>query len=227
MSGFPVQCFICNITCKGDDAYIVHMQTVHETSSPDQAMRKQKAIDANIPKDVPVVMLDKEAPPSQEFAEIAAMLDTPHPEGPRPVQKPSPPVQEEAKVSRPIPQEERKSIRLKYKYEGNCGICNAPIRTIMVQVDNRLFATAYCLTHEELLQIEVHPIKDSVESPDDTKEQLAIPEEAEKKLHITDPLKEIAKRDIRLHQEFLEREREIKEQMKKRTKLQKKHGKTK
>lgn len=155
-NAFPILCMICNQTIKGDQAFLQHMQNMHGTNSPDQAMATTKAIEQNIPKDIPAIPLDKDAPPSPEFEEMARMMDSPQPPAP------TPPVEKREAPAFPLPpqQEAKKPIILKYRYEGVCPNCNTSVRTIMLRVNNRLFATAYCLTHEEIKQIEVHPIEE-------------------------------------------------------------------
>lgn len=147
MSNFPILCILCSETLKGDNAYLAHMQTVHSAT--------QQAKEKNLPKDIPAVVLDKDAPPSDEFMEIAKMMDKPTPP-PNPVQlKPVPPA--------PVIQQQTKPIILKYKYEGTCEKDNTPIKTIMVEVAGQLVANGYCMNCDEVKkQINVHPIEDTL-----------------------------------------------------------------
>ena len=259
-SNFPISCFACDPATmhKGDAAYLAHMQSAHGGMTPGQAMNQQKAIDQNIPKEIPLV---KDAPPSKEFMEIAQMMDQPQqsttPSRPAAgtllqMQKSPPPVVQEirAEESKSL-QEEYKPITLKYKYEGNCKICNVPVRTIMVKVGNRLFATAYCLMHEELIQIEVHPIREEIgmtpdeindmykntdarivqkEMMDDSfysKGEVEVALERTKKNGFVDPFEEIANRDIRLHKEYIDKEKIEKLLMERRKKASARYKKPK
>jgi len=162
----PYLCIICGETIKGDMVYINHMETVHGTSSPDKALATQKSIASNVPK----IVLDKNAPPPPEFAEIAAMMDNPLPSTPVPPPIVPPVVTAQATVpsGRTGQQEGKNKIVLKYRYEGNCPTCNAPVRTIILNANGKTIATAYCLTHEEIEQREVHPIE---EATDDLRDQ--------------------------------------------------------
>lgn len=155
MSNFPVTCMIDGLTFKGDEAYLRHMEQAHGSSSPDQAMGVAKAKERNLPKDAPAVVLDKDAPPPDDFMEIAKMMDQPQqappptPPAPQPVEKVVAPV-----ITKATP----RPLVLKYRFEGDCPTCNAPIRTIMVNANEKTFAMAYCLTHETVEQREVYPL---------------------------------------------------------------------
>lgn len=148
MPNIPVMCLICNKSVK-DSMFPQHMQSVHGGMTQSEAIMAEK----NIPQQPqsPIV-LSKETPPSADFMEVAEMLDKPKLQAPPPV----PNRAADSIVNEKV--EEKKPLILKYRWEGNCEKCNSPIRTIMTQVEGRLFATAYCLTHEDLEQIEVAPI---------------------------------------------------------------------
>lgn len=157
---------VCDKTLKGDAAYIEHMQKAHGTNSPDQAMGITKLKADNLPKDVPVVVVDKDAPPSAEFMEMAKLMDVPVPDAAPSVQPPKTTgvVSEGSSPAPVVPSS--KPLVLKYRFEGNCGICNSPVRTIMLKANGKLIATAYCLTHEELVQLEVAPIGKDLTEPE-------------------------------------------------------------
>lgn len=204
-SNFPISCFVCDppLMVKGDQAYLSHMQTIHGGMTAGQAIEQKKVIEQNVPKEIP---LNKDTPPSQEFMEIAKMMDQPR-QNLAPVIKPAmdSPVLTNAR--------DKKPVLLKYRYEGNCEICNTPVRTIMVEINAHLFAVAYCLTHEEVKQIEVHPIYDMKVSPltplgeelDNHKAHIDLFAAAKRNGYI-DPFEEIAKRDIRLHAEWIDKQ---------------------
>lgn len=157
MPEIGIECLVCNIKFT-EQQYIKHMETAHNNMTQGEALGMEKAKEQNIPKDVPVVPLDKNAPPSAEFEEIAKMMD----------QKPKTNhvVPNQSPISVPSAQikKEPKPIELKYRYEGDCERCNTPVRTIMVEVNARLFAIAYCLIHEEVKQTEVRPILNSMKA---------------------------------------------------------------
>src|SRR5882724_3834278 len=168
----PYLCIICGETIKGDMVYINHMETVHGNSSPDKALATQKSIASNVPK----IVLDKNAPPPPEFAEIAAMMDNPLPSTPVPPPIVPPVVTAEATVpsGHTGQQEGKNKIVLKYRYEGNCPTCNEPVRTIMLKANGKTIAIAYCLSHEEIEQREVHPIEEETDAPDDHNKHVAL-----------------------------------------------------
>lgn len=154
-TNFPIMCLICNQTLKGDAAYMNHMETFHGTTSPDQAMGVQRSKNANIPKDAPAVVLSKDAPPPDEFMEIAKMMDSPAPATPPVTSTPAGTVS----TFSPPAGGPKKELTLKYKYEGNCDIHNVPIETIVIEMDRIWIANAYCLMcHEVKKQISVSPI---------------------------------------------------------------------
>lgn len=161
-----IQCFACQDlpTFQNDAAYLAHMQGVHGTTSPGEAMIKTKAAQQNVPASIPIQSL-----PSPEFMEVANAIDNPPVEEP-PLHVPSTPyltgktpeeiqateISVPSKVT-PTP----KALMLKYKYEG-CHDCGSEVKTIMVTVDNQLVANAYCLTCDEVVkQISVESIVDT------------------------------------------------------------------
>lgn len=146
MPSIPVQCMVCGKSVK-DSMFPQHMQGVHGGMSQSEAMMAEK----NIPNPQIPIVLDKDAPPSDDFMEVAAMLDKP---------KETPSEELKKKLVNPfIPKvEEKDPITLKYKYEGTCPKCNTPIKTVVIKPGSKWFAVAFCLDHEEITQQEVTPL---------------------------------------------------------------------
>lgn len=202
-NNFPIQCFVCepSLTLKGDQAYLSHMQSVHADFTSIQGMQQKQIIDQNIPKEIP---LNKDALPSPEFMEVAKMIDKPIESQPNPILS-SKPATTPLVILADV-QGEKKPITLKYRYEGNCSVCNTPVRTIMAKANGKTIAIAYCLTHEQIEEKEVFPLDKSTED-----KHITIQMEAEKR-DLVDPFEEIAKRDIRLHKEWIDKQ-EIKKRI--------------
>lgn len=149
MPSIPVQCMICDKTIK-EDQFPRHMQMAHGTLSQSEAMAQA----GNVSQQAPAapVPLDKEAPPSSDFMEVAKMLDS--------APTPPPAVTKEMRVSANTPQQvEVKPLVLKYKWEGSCKDCVTPVRTVVVKAKGQTVAVALCLTHGELEQREVDDLE--------------------------------------------------------------------
>lgn len=150
MASIPVMCMICSKSVK-EDQFVRHMETAHGTASQSEAMARE----GNIPKQAPVV-LDKEAAPSSDFMEVAAMLDA------------TPPVPEKVKqvvqeTQRPAPVAEPKRLVLRYKWEGECKECSTQIRTVVVKAKGQTVVVALCLMHGEIQQREVADLEQDVQ----------------------------------------------------------------
>jgi hypothetical protein len=147
----PILCMVCSQTLKGDAAYAEHM-TIHGGS-----VATGKAIEQNIPK-IPV---GKDIPPSQDFMELAAMMDT----QPAPTTIAPPDAKPSSAMNGKQLQEESK-LELRYQWVGNCKLCHTPVRTIMVKIGNEMAVVALCLTHNEVEQ----RIVPSLDPPTENKE---------------------------------------------------------
>lgn len=160
MPDIPVTCMVCMASIK-DSAFPQHMQSIHGGMTQAEAIQVEK----NIPKQQLPVVLDKDTPPSDEFMEIAKMLDKPKEVPPVSVTASKAPVRTEN-----VRQEEPKPLELKYQWIGNCPTCNTPVKTITLKAKGQTVCVAYCLTHQELQQREVADLEEKTAKhkiPDD------------------------------------------------------------
>jgi hypothetical protein len=153
-----IECFACGIKFK-EPQYIKHMEMVHNGMNQTDAMRAKKDIPQEKPQ-TPVV-LDKDAPPSDSFMEVAAMLD-------KPKEPPvaTSPVREGHKVAE-MPQSQQevkkpKEIKLEYKYSGECKDCLMPVETLVVKVKGQTVTVAFCSKHGQLKEREVADLEEIV-----------------------------------------------------------------
>jgi hypothetical protein len=147
-----IMCMACDPTISlPEKQYGKHMQDRHGGLSQSEAMQQQK----NIPKQQTPIALDKAAPPTDDFMEVAKMLDKPKEVPPVSVTAPKAPARTES-----FRQEERKPLILKYRWEGNCEKCNVPVRTVVVKAKGQTVAVALCLDDGEVEQREVADLED-------------------------------------------------------------------
>lgn len=162
MDNIPIICVVCGNEFS-EMEYPTHMQKAHPSGQAG-SIAAQRNIPKQAPVDLPPGVSAADLPDPDFLATIAEME--------KEAAKPQKPVLPQPTKSQgivdnspPRPVTEKKPIELKYKYEGDCPQCGNPVRTIMLEVNKRLFAVAYCLTHEEIKQIEVHYIYDMAYSP--------------------------------------------------------------
>lgn len=163
MASIPIMCLICNASIK-DSQFPIHMQSVHGGLSQSEAIVAEK----NIPTQQSPIILDKDAPPSDDFMEVAQMLDKPK-EAP-PVPKP---VETTPARNVSLVQEEPKPIKLEYRYSGQCKDCRIGVETLVVKVKGQTVAVAFCTRHGQLAEREVADLKEIV-LPKQSKEEIEI-----------------------------------------------------
>lgn len=155
MPSIPIICMVCSASIK-EDRFPQHMASVHGGLSQSEAMAQQK----NIPTQQAPIVLDKEAPPSPDFMEVAKMLDEkPKPSLPPPAVSKEVGTSTSASVSQ---QEELKPIKLEYRYSGSCKECRIPVETLVVKVKNQAVAVAFCTKHGQLTEREVVDLNDTI-----------------------------------------------------------------
>ena len=174
----PIQCMVCNASVK-ENLFPQHMASVHAGLSQSEAMAQEK----NIPVQQSPIVLDKEAPPSQEFMEVAKMLDEKSKPSPTPPVVQSSQKNEVEHVSEW--QEELKPIKLEYRYSGQCEKCRVPVETLVVTVKGQTVAVAFCIKHGQLAEREVADLEEETVDSWNTYE--------EKLMGRYDPVKEIEK----------------------------------
>lgn len=152
MASIPVMCLICNKSVK-DSMFPQHMQFVHSGMTQSEAIATEK----NMPNPQIPIVLDKDAPPSDDFMEVAKMLDKPKDVPPVPS-----PVKKTPARSVPSAQEERKpkEIKLEYKYSGECADCLIPVETLVVKVKGQTVTVAFCTKHGQLKEREVADLEE-------------------------------------------------------------------
>lgn len=154
MPAIPVQCMVCGKSVK-DSMFPQHMQSVHGGMSQSEAIIAEK----NIPNPQIPIVLDKDAPPSDDFMEVAAMLDKPKETSSEELKK---------KLVNPFtPKVERerkpKEIKLEYKYSGECQECLVPVETLVVKVKGQTVTVAFCTKHGQLKEREVADLEKDCE----------------------------------------------------------------
>lgn len=175
MASIPVMCMVCGKSIK-DSMFPQHMQSVHGGMSQNEAINAEK----NIPVPQSPIVLDKDAPPSPEFMEMAKMLDG------KPEPKKDPPVAhssvgastDEQSGTRPQLREDTiKPIKLEYRYSGQCKDCKNNVETLIVKVKGQTVAVAFCTRHGQLAEREVVNLEDVIIFPpkEQEKEQYHAP----------------------------------------------------
>ena len=144
MPRIPVTCMVC-VEEVEEEKYTEHMKVAHGGKSQLEAIEELKLKEQNTPKIIP---LNPEAPIPLEFTQVVNAMETQKPKSNLPT--PNPVI--------PPPTVEIKPLELKYRWEGVCPQCSAPVRTVITKVDGRWFCSAYCITHETLEQREVTPL---------------------------------------------------------------------
>lgn len=139
-------------------AYAHHMAEVHGGSQKTGRFKQQ-----NLPPLPPTVTPNDL--PSDEFLKTVQEIDKVEKQAP-PQIVPTPPVQEKPVVAHPGVSQAQKTaeiplLKLKYVWIGNCPTCNTPVRTVMLQNGDKLFAIALCLTHDAVEQKEVVPLEET------------------------------------------------------------------
>lgn len=155
MASIPIICMVCSASIK-DTQFVTHMNSVHGGLSQSEAMQAEK----NIPKPQAPIVLDKEAPPSDEFMEVAKMLDEKPKEAP-PVPSTAPKASARSVLA---VQEERKPlpITLEYNYTGECPKCFISLKTVIVHTAGKCFAVAICMNHGQLKEREVVDLEEDL-----------------------------------------------------------------
>lgn len=155
MPSIPVTCMVCGRSVK-DSLFPMHMQNIHSGMTQAEAI----AVEKNIPNQQAPIVLDKEAPPTESFMEVAKMLDK------KPEPKKDPPVSSIVADTPMVKlEQEVKPIKLEYKYSGQCKDCRGEVATLVVKVKGQTVAVAFCNSHGQLAEQEVDDLDKKYKSP--------------------------------------------------------------
>jgi hypothetical protein len=156
----PIQCFACTppTNWETEAEYNDHLVTFHGTSSPDEAMKLERAKRANTPVDLPPG-IPPEAAPTPEFTKTMQEIERAKVSQ----ATPPPPAQ-----NIPVPQIE--PITLKYRYEGMHS-CGNKVNTLELDADGKHFVVCYCLICQT--QVEIREVAD-LKNVDTNEERIQI-----------------------------------------------------
>lgn len=139
---------------KIDGDYKNHLKTFHNAASTQEAIANERMKKQNLPANLPPG-IPAEALPNKDFIEAVQRIET----------------KKNQPVAPPVPQTPAgtdKPILLKYRFEGTCPKCHNPVKTIIVDTKGKLFANAYCMFDDEVLdQIKVNLIYPKVKGKEE------------------------------------------------------------